>query len=314
VQVTLTAAGLKVRIGIGLGVGGALRRPDELGDCARGIEEAGFDSLWLSEVITSPAPDPLIALAYASAVTTRIKLGTSVMVLPGRSPVVAAKELATLDRLSSGRFLPIFGLGTPDPLEHQAFGVRRRDRSLWMDEAVPLIRRLWAEESVDHAGDMFHLEGARLGVRPARPLPIWFGGRGAAELERTGRLADGWLASFATPAEVATSIIQVQCAAARAQRAIDPDHFGILMLYSLKQPGEALREFARWRRPDLGLDELIPLGEQALTARIREFIQAGASKFILVPATPPHDWSQELAALAAASLHLQTAAHQTGRP
>src|SRR6266513_1200476 len=101
---------MKVRIGYGLGN----LRPlsgDALGALAEGLEGHGFDSLWLSERISGPAPDPVLALTFAAARTSRIKLGTSVSVLPGRSPALVAKEWATLDVLSNGRALPAFGLG-----------------------------------------------------------------------------------------------------------------------------------------------------------------------------------------------------------
>ena len=111
---------MKVRIGYGLGN----LRPlsgDALGSLAESLESHGFDSLWLSERISGPAPDPVLALTYAAARTSRIKLGSSVSVLPGRSPALVAKEWATLDVLSGGRALPAFGLGIAHPIEQQAF-------------------------------------------------------------------------------------------------------------------------------------------------------------------------------------------------
>ncbi len=151
-------AEMKVRVGYGLGN----LRPlsgDALGALAEGLESHGFDSLWLSERISGPAPDPVLALTFAAARTRRIKLGTSVSVLPGRSPALVAKEWATLDVLSSGRALPAFGLGIAHPIEQQAFGVARGDRAWIFDEALPLLRRLWAEDAVDHDGRWFHYEG-----------------------------------------------------------------------------------------------------------------------------------------------------------
>src|SRR5689334_19794781 len=119
---------MKVRIGFGLGN----LRPldgDRLAALVDGIEGHGFDSLWLSERISGPAPDPVLALTFAAARTKRIKLGTSVSVLPGRSPALVAKEWATLDVLSNGRALPAFGLGIVHPVEQQGFGVGRTDRA-----------------------------------------------------------------------------------------------------------------------------------------------------------------------------------------
>ena len=115
---------MKVRIGVGLGTRTTLHGP-EFGDVVDPLERHGFDSLWLSERIGSDAPDPIVAMAYGAGRTTRLKFGMSVLVLPGRNPVVLAKELATLAVMSGGRLLPAFGLGVADAAEHQAFGVER---------------------------------------------------------------------------------------------------------------------------------------------------------------------------------------------
>ena len=112
----------------------------------------GFDSVWVSERAGGATLDPMVAMAYAAGRTERLKFGPAVMVLPGRNPVLCAKALASLDRISTGRALPAFGLGIADNAEQQAFGVKRSERAAWFDEALPLIRRLWTEDVVDHHG------------------------------------------------------------------------------------------------------------------------------------------------------------------
>ena len=139
----------------------------------------------------------MVALAFAAARTTKLKLGTSVQVLPGRNPVVVAKQWATLDQLSGGRTLPAFGLGVADPREQQAFGVAREERAAWFDEALPLIRRMWLEDDVDHDGPRFSYEGLTVRPKPVQQPPdVWLGGRAKSELRRVGRLGDGWLPSL----------------------------------------------------------------------------------------------------------------------
>ena len=163
----------------------------------------------------------------AAGRTKKLKLGTSVQVLPGRNPVLLAKEWASLDRLSNGRTLPAFGLGVADPREQQAFGVARGDRAKWFDEALPLIRRLWTEDSVDHDGERFHFEAVSVRPKPVQQPPdVWLGGLAPSELRRIGRLADGWLPSFCTPADVERSRPVVEEAAAGANRAFDDEHWG----------------------------------------------------------------------------------------
>ena len=117
--------------------------------------DSGFDSLWLSERIGSSVPDPLVAMAYAAGARPP-KFGTSVMVLPGRNPVVLAKALAALATLSSGRLLPAFGLGAVDPNEQQAFGVAPRSGHLVRRVAggdAPVLERRTGR------GARFHYDG-----------------------------------------------------------------------------------------------------------------------------------------------------------
>ncbi len=149
------------------------------------------------ERVGGDAPDPVIGLAVAAGRTRSLKLGTSVQVLPGRNPALLAKEWASLDRLSGGRALPAFGLGNPLAAEHQAFGVTREERAPIFDEALPLIRRLWREDAVDHDGAHFSYRGLTVRPKPLQDdIDVWLGGRAKSELRRCGRLGDGWLASF----------------------------------------------------------------------------------------------------------------------
>ena len=287
------------RVGFGLGVGRLVDGACDVAQIVDALDDLGFDSFWVSEVLGSHAPDPVAALAFAAARTKSLKLGTSVMVAPGRSPAMLAKQAATLDLLSNGRFLPILGLGTADADAVQPTGVSRSDRGPITDEMVPLLRRLWAEDLVVHDGHYFKLDGYRPHIHPrARKLPLWLGGRSNTELSRVGRLGDGWLASFATPDEVFDSIPIVQSAAAAANRSIDDDHFGVLLLYSLSPVPPEVDEFIRWRRPDRSKAELLPVGPAEIATLLRSFVAAGANKFILVPAVRPADWGQHLADLA----------------
>ena len=149
---------MKVRIGYGLGT--RTRLHDETyGAVVDALESLEFDSLWLSEKISGEAPDPLVAMAYGAGRTTKLKFGMSVMVLPGRNPVVLAKELATLATMSGGRLLPAFGLGAVDPIEQQAFGVDRTERAALFDETLEVMRKCWTGEAFAHDGARFHYLG-----------------------------------------------------------------------------------------------------------------------------------------------------------
>lgn len=298
---------MKVRIGFGLGTLTRAGEPHVFPRLVDGLEERGFDSLWLSERAGADAPDPLVALAVAAGRTERLKLGTSVQVLPGRNPALLAGAWASLDRLSGGRALPAFGLGVADAQEHGAFGVERSERSELFDEALPLLRRFWSGEPVTHDGGRFHYDGVRVGPTPVQvPLDVWLGGIAPSERRRVARLGDGWLPSFCMPDDVATGRKEIAELAAAHGREIDQEHWGALVIYTDGPLPDRFAEAIRRRRPDLEASDLVPASRRALRARLDELVDAGASKFVVVPALDPADWDTELGALADAVLDLQS--------
>jgi len=297
---------MKVRIGFGLGIAG-LRDEARFGELVDALEGHGFDSLWLSERVAGDAPDPVVGLAFAAGRTTRLKLGTSVQVLPGRNPALLAKEWASLDRLSGGRALPAFGLGNPIAAEHQAFGVAREDRASIFDEALPLLRRLWTEDDVHHDGKWFQYDGLTVHPKPAQgAIDVWLGGRAPSELRRCGRLGDGWLASFFTPDDCAAGRPVIEAEAEREERTLDPEHFGAMVTYSHDEIPDALRERLAAFRPGLDASDLVPVGLDALRTRLTEYVDVGFSKLVLVPLAEPDSWDTELGRAADALLDLQT--------
>jgi probable F420-dependent oxidoreductase len=298
---------VKVRVGFGLGTLGATQDGATFAALAETLEKLRFDSLWLSERATGPTLDPVVALAVAAGRTSRLKLGTSVQVLPGRNPVLLAKEWATLDVLSNGRALPAFGLGVVDTTEQQAFGVTREERGAWFDEALPLIRRLWTESTVDHDGPRFHYSQIGIGIAPVQQPPdVWLGGRAPGELRRVGRLADGWLPSFTTPTDAAAGREVVVAAADAAGRTIDPEHWGALVAYAHAEIPPAIAELFAKRLPGADPAQVVPVGHEALRRVLESFVAEGFSKLVPVPfGTPIDDWENELTTLADATLDLQ---------
>ncbi|MEU5883581.1 LLM class flavin-dependent oxidoreductase [Spirillospora sp. NPDC047279] len=294
---------------IGYNTPAAVPDPDGLTALVLGLEREGFDSLWVSERATGPSADPVVALTYAAALTTRIKLGMSVMTLPGRRPALVAKELASLDRLARGRLLPAFGLGLRNAGEQQAFGVRREERAAIFEEALPLLRRFWAEDEVTHQGAHFQYDALRVLPKPAkRGFDVWMGGAADVELRRTGRLSDGWLAAFVTPAEGERGRLLVQQAAAEAGREVEEEHFGAVVPYRRGPlPPEVESRLTRSRavRGPAPLDEVVP-DLDGLESHLKRLVEAGLSKFVLAPLAPPADWDTELAETRDAVLHLQT--------
>ena len=179
---------MKIKIGFGLGTtaGAGLDAP-RFWEIIDTCESLGWDSIWFSERASGGTFGPIASMAAVAGRTRRLKFGMSVMVLPGRNPVLLAKELATIDVLSNGRLVAAFGLGVEDAREQAVFAVDRAEAAGRTAEAVALIRRLWTEDRVTHEGRYFPVRDLRLQPRPVqKPHPdIWFGGHSRAALRRT---------------------------------------------------------------------------------------------------------------------------------
>jgi probable F420-dependent oxidoreductase len=297
---------MKVRIGFGLGTRTLTNDRESFDPLIDALENLGFDSLWLSERIGGECPDPVVGMAYAAGRTKRIKFGASVMVLPGRNPALLAKEMASLDRLSGGRLLPAFGLGIRDPHEQMAFGVQRNERAKIFDEVLPLLRRIWTEDSVDHEGEHYSYTNLRVEPKPIQtPLEVWLGGASPAELRRVGRLGDGWLPSFCTPGIAAEGWKVITQTAADHDREVEDEHFGALVPYTHGELTPPTIELLKRRAPDVDPAEIIPIGWDGLRVQLEKFIEVGASKFVPILVGEPKNWTAELEGVATAVLPLQ---------
>jgi probable F420-dependent oxidoreductase len=293
---------MKIRIGVGSA--GASSTPEALAELVTGLDQLGFDSLWLSEVLTGPVLDPVVGLAWAAASNGRLKLGTT-MLLPGRNVLRLAKQLASLDVLCRGRLLVTLVPGLTHAPESDAIGVEPKRRGAVIDEALPLLRRLWAGELVTHEGAAGSFRDVKLWPLPVQqPLEVWLGGTVPAALERCGRLSDGWLPSLCTPEEAALGRVVIDAAAARAGRAISREHFGVSIGYARAPIDPATARTMAARRPRSL--ELTPVGLPALRQRIERFIDVGFSKFVVRPVAAPASWREELEALSTAVGDLQT--------
>jgi probable F420-dependent oxidoreductase len=276
------------------------------GDFGRTIEEceraeaAGFDSVWLGEHHNNVLlyPTPLLGLAAIAARTRRVRLGTAVLLLPLHHPLAVAEEAAMVDVISRGRLVLGIGAGYA-PEEFAAFDVSPAERGSRLDEAVPLIQRLWTEEGVTHAGRHYRLTGATVSPRPVqRPRPpIWFAGWVEPALRRAGRLGDAWLGGpSATLDELATCVRVYRQARAAAGREAEAGEIALLRYVFVAETTDRARALAgaafirafeetyfRWPHPvvkrpagDLTIERLsrerIVLGDPAsCVAQIRRF-------------------------------------------
>jgi probable F420-dependent oxidoreductase len=273
---------VKIRIGIGLGAAAA---PNELAAAVSRLEELGIDSLWLSEMVYGPLVEPLTGMAYALARTARLKVGTGVSVLPGRHPVLVAKQLASLAGLAPARVLPVFGLQPARRAERALFPVPPGQRGAVFDESLELLRLLLRQQTVSFHGRYFSVDAASIGPLPEKPLDIWLGGSAPGGLRRVGRLGDGWLASFVTPDEARAGREVIQAAAAAAGREVDPEHFGISLPVTSGDIPAGLAESIHQRRPYAEPAGLVATSWPAARHMIEEYVAAGISKFVIRPAT-----------------------------
>src|SRR5207245_489776 len=157
-------------------------------------ERTEIDSIWFSDRLSSPLPvlEPMTTMAAVAARTRRLKFGPSVLIAPFRSPVLAARQLAMLDYLSGGRVLPAVGIGVEQEREFLAAGVPFKERGRRTDEAIAIMRKVWAEDEVTFAGEFWKLDRITVLPKPVqRPMPLWIGGHGEAAMRRAGRPAGG---------------------------------------------------------------------------------------------------------------------------
>ncbi|AHH17219.1 putative F420-dependent oxidoreductase [Nocardia nova SH22a] len=271
---------MKIRFGVGTG---SDADPGDLPALVDRLEFAGVDSLWFSELVFAPAVDPTVGMAFALSRTERLKVGTSVAILPGRHPVLVAKQLASLSVLAPRRVLPVFGLRPAGTGEQALFPVPG-PRGAVFDESLRLLRAVLGADEVDFDGEYFTVRGAGVGTRPSRPPDIWLGGRAPAALRRIGRHGDGWLGSFLTPSEAAAGIATINAAAAAAGRAIEADHFGITLLLAEEGIPAGLAAGIVRQRPDIDPAEVVAGSWPELHRLIDAYLAAGLSKFVVVPA------------------------------
>ena len=259
-------------------------------------EAGGIDSLWQTDRLISRTPilECMSALAAIAGRTRRIKFGVNVVSLAMREPVLLAKQCATIDMLSGGRLLPGFGIGSPRGPEWQAMHLDASTRGRRTDEALEIISRLWRGEKLDYQGKHFRLSGVEIAPLPAQSgLPMWIGGSTDAAVRRTARYGTGWQAGSESSAEVGRVIAAIQIALRNTGRTIDDDHYGAAFAYrfgSWDDPGMGrLAEAYRMRTGRDPRESFVVGSAGEIFARIAEYVEAGASKFILRPAARGDD-------------------------
>ncbi len=284
---------LKDKIPLGMSL--PHRSPDPLAmttvaAVARRAEELGFSDLWVTEntVDQGTCFDPVVILTYAAAITSRIHLGASVVVLPIHHPLMVAHQWATLDVVSGGRAVLAVGLGRDH--HYRDFQVPEAARVTRFREEVELIRALWAGDHVTYRGRMYQVENVSLGVKPRRPPPIWMGVGHPNAVRRAARIADGWMGSGGSSiAEFRASVPILKQELEKAGR--DPATFPIskrVFMAVDERPEVARTELNRWftevYHNPAGTDASGIHGTpEQVAERLSELAAAGANHLLLNP-------------------------------
>jgi probable F420-dependent oxidoreductase len=282
--------------------GGEFVSAEAIAEMARAAEAAGFDAAFVTD---HPAPedrwlksgghqalDPFVALSFVAAATTRLRVQTHVLVAPYRNPFLAAKAIATLDVLSGGRVIVGTAAGYLEP-EFAALGVDYTERNELSDEAIRVMKQIWAGESLSLTGRHFRAAGHTVLPRPVqRPHPpLWIGGNSRRAMRRAVELGDGWLpfpaparmakyvhtAAMEGEADLATALAQLREMARRAGRTAPLDICAVPfeLAYAAKElppPGSLVETARRFEALGVGWLILTP------PARTRSEFVAGVSR------------------------------------
>jgi probable F420-dependent oxidoreductase len=252
---------------------GPFSDPAVMARVAKVCEDAGFDSVWTGEHVVLPDPqappspaapetdmlDGAIALTWVAAHTTRLKLGTGIIILPQRNPLVLAKELASLDHLSAGRLIFGVGVGYLEP-EFRALGIPFEDRGGRTVDYLAAMRAVWA--GADHAGTYSSFSGVKANPQPVQQPhpPIVMGGHSAAAFRRAVTGCDGWYGFGLDLDSTKTCIEGLAAAAARYER---PDHLGALHISVTPRRVPDDASVAAYRA--LGVHRLVPMAAPRAT-------------------------------------------------
>jgi probable F420-dependent oxidoreductase len=279
-------------------------------DLARRCEALGFDSLWMGDHVSFHVPilESLSLLAFLAAATERVQLGTSVYLLPLRSPAIAAKTAATVDVLSGGRTILGIGVGGEFPPEFEVCGVPVAERGSRTDEAIGILRRLWSESGVVHRGRHFAFGPVSLDPKPLQPggPPIWVGGRREPAFRRAGRLGDGYISHMTSPETYRANLETMARHAEEAGREIARFGTAAFLFTALDDAYEKALDRAAgtlsavYKRPLEVFREaatrycLLGRPEDCLE-QMRRFAAAGVRHFVLSPLSDPRELAERVA-------------------
>jgi probable F420-dependent oxidoreductase len=282
------------RLEVGLMGGGDLAR-------VRWLESLPIDALWTGGHIASrnPSPEAMMNLAKLAALTERVRIGTSILLLPLYPPALIAKQTADLDNACGGRVTLGVGVGGEYEQEFRAMEVPVSERGPRTDEAMELLRRFWTAEPISHDGRFFSFEDVRIHPAPVQPggVPIVVAGRKPPAMRRAALLGDGWMPYLYSPRRYAASVETIRQKAADAGRSLDGFGWYAFCFLTIGDDSVAAKEACATAiggnyNQDFRqmIDRVAAAGTVAdVTARLIEFVDAGARKFVFTPMGPDTD-------------------------
>lgn len=279
---------------IGIVTGGGARETQVL-------EARPVDSLWVGGHISSrnQSPEAIVGLTRLATLTERVIVGSSILLLPLYPPALVAKQIADLDRATGGRLILGVGIGGEYPQEFRAVQVPIAERGRRTNEIIPLLRQLWTASEVSHHGTYYTMEDVKIHPAPVQPggPPIVVAGRKEPAMRRAALLGDGWFPYMYSPSRYADSAIAIKRIAKEAGRNLAGFEWCVWVFLNINPDGEAARnEAARAMggtyKQDFRamIDRVAAAGTAAeVTAKLREFYDAGARHFVFLPATADAD-------------------------
>ena len=263
------------------------------------MEDLPIDSLWTGGHIASsnPSPEVMMSLARLTALTDRVKIGTSILLLPLYEPAIIAKQVADLDRAAAGRVILGVGVGGEYPAEFRACHVPLTARGARTNEAIPLLKRLWTAESVTHSGPFYSMEDVRIHPAPFQPggPPVVVAGRQEAAMRRAALLGDGWMPYLYSPRRYGASVEVIRRLAAIEGRDLDAFGWYAFVFVNVDADGDRARENAArsiggnynqdFRKM---IDHVAAAGTpEEVTDQLSAFVASGVRHFIFAPASGP---------------------------
>lgn len=296
------------RVQVGFHIDGDVWEPEQI----KGVEDHGFDILTTGEhiVFFRPILDTVTVLSYAAAVTTKIKLVPSTLILPLRHPTVMAKELISIDLLSKGRLIASVGIGGDYPREFQACGVPMSERGRRANEGIEIMRKYWSGERFDYNGKIFKLEDVDMLPGPYQKggPPLWVCGRSDPAMKRAAKYGDGWQPYMYTADLLAESVDKVKGFADDVGRELPEDFaFTTFMYVSIHDDVQEGRNLAieqlsyRFNMPfEKIVDKYCAYGPaDKIISELQTYVDAGTNHIIVGLVMPEEERMDYVAKFAA---------------